>query len=189
MIRMVPAVLLILAAVALRGQTIASPVMHMLVQIPMLALAGWWAAKSYGLASPAPVTSLIVAISATAFWMLPRSIDAALENAWIDLAKFISIPALIGAQLGSAWDHLHPVLRGFVKAQSLSMLGVLGFLYTHAPVRICNAYLVNDQERLGFGLLYICAALVVLWTLPVLTGRPLSLSLPPICIPKPSRPS
>ncbi|MEM1300116.1 MAG: hypothetical protein AAGH68_12660 [Pseudomonadota bacterium] len=173
--RLAPPLSLLAFAVLLRGAAASDPVVHVLVQLPLLAVAGWWGARALELKTPAPLTALIVAISATAFWMLPRSIDAALETPWVDLAKFISIPALIGASLAAAWGQLHPILRGFVKAQSLSMLGVLGFLYTHAPVRICNSYLVSDQERLGLGFLYLCAALVVLWTLPVLTGRPLSL--------------
>ena len=90
----------------------------------------------------------------------------------MDLGKFLSVSLLVGAPLGMAWSRLHPLLRGFVKAQSVSMLGVLGFLYTHAPVRICNSYLVSDQERLGVGFLLVAGGLAACWSLPLLTGGP-----------------
>ena len=159
-------------ALALRDAAIADPVAHVLVQLPLLAASGWFAARALRLETHATVTALIVALAATACWMLPRSIDAALADPLVEAVKFASVPALIGAPLALAWHRLHPILRGFVKAQTLSMLGVLGFLYTHAPVRVCNAYLVNDQERLGMGFLYLAGALVIFWSVPVLIGRP-----------------
>lgn len=155
----------------------ADPVAHVLVQLPCLALAGWlvgrsmrektsvaYASADHGLAG------LFVAIFTIAFWMLPRSIDAALESPAVELAKFFSIPLLIGMPVAICWEQAHPILRGFLKANALSMLGVLAFLYTHAPIRICNNYLVSDQERLGFGFIITAFALALIWVVPLFVG-------------------
>lgn len=155
----------------------ADPVTHILVQLPCLALAGWLVGSSMReqilrVYSPADrgLAGLLVAIFAIAFWMLPRSIDAALESPVVELAKFFSIPLLIGMPLAICWERAHPIVRGFLKAQTLSMLGVMAFLYTHAPIRICNNYLTSDQERLGFGFLIAAFVLALIWVVPLFVG-------------------
>lgn len=157
----------------LRPLAAADPVVHILVQLPLLAAAGWLLAPPRRPDGVTAAALLVVAVSGVLVWMLPRSIDAAVASPWLDVLKFLTIPLLVGAPLRWAWPHLHPILRGVVKAQTVSMLGVLGFLYTHAPVRICNAYLTEDQTRLGFGFLIVAALLAAAWSWPVLTGRPL----------------
>lgn len=168
---------LFVACAVFRTALEADPVTHVLVQLPCLAFAGWLvgraireiSADAYAL-SDRGVAGLLVAVFTIAFWMLPRSIDAALESPVVALAKFFSIPLLIGVLLAICWKQVHPIVRGFLKANALSMLGVLAFLYTHAPIRICNNYLVSDQERLGFGFLIVAFALAVIWVVPLFVG-------------------
>ena len=154
------------------------PVTHMLVQLPLLAMAGALLIPPGTFANAnwnrGGWTALLVAIFATAFWMLPRSIDAALTNPTIEISKFVSIPLLIVVPLSIGWGNAHPVLKGFIKAQSITMLMILAFLYTHAPIRICNSYLVNDQQSLGYGFLVVSIALVLLWSFPLFFPTALS---------------
>ncbi|WP_291729743.1 hypothetical protein [Leisingera sp. F5] len=158
-------------AVALQGAAAGSPIQHVLVQMPLLVLAGfllgWDLHCRRDWAGPLLLTALTVFL----FWMLPRNVDWALTPAG-ELAKYLSLPLLLGVPLRLSWPWLGPVLRGFLKANALSMLGVLGFLYTHAPVRICNSYLVSAQQDLGFAFLYLAAGLACLWAVPVLFGHP-----------------
>ncbi|MGI9502967.1 MAG: hypothetical protein ACR2RE_07935 [Geminicoccaceae bacterium] len=151
------------------------PVTHVLLQLPLLALAGAlitqaaiegksWQRSPWLQGGLAPI---LIAIFTIAFWMLPRSIDAALTDPAVELLKFVTMPALIGAPLVIGWPRAHPLLRGFLKAEAVSMLAVMAFLYTHAPVRICNAYLVDDQERLGFGFLVAAVMCALMWTWPI----------------------
>jgi len=148
------------------------PVTHVLVLLPGLAVAGWLMARSLGAEQVRPrepnanALTLLSAFSIL-FWMLPRYIDASLTTPSTEAAKLVSIPICVGAVLALSWNATHPFLRGFLKANALSMLGVLAFLYTHAPVRICNSYLVSDQERLGYGFLFVALALSVIWALPL----------------------
>ena len=111
---------------------------------------------------------LIVAVSSIAFWMLPRSIDAALSDPLWEAGKFVSLPLLVGLPLRLGWARAHPLLRAMLKAQALSMLGVLAFLYTHAPVRLCNAYLGEDLQRLGLGFLALALILAAAWVAPLI---------------------
>lgn len=151
------------------------PVTHVLVQLPALALAGFipvqpckireqfWNRGGWSL--------LFLAFFTVVFWMLPRSIDAALIYPEVELAKFVSIPLLIGVSLAIGWNKAHPILRSFIKAQTVSMLLLLSFLYTHAPMRICNSYLVTDQIRLGYGFLVLAVVVVFIWVFPLFFPR------------------
>lgn len=160
---------LLLACWLFRGPLERDPVTHVLVQLPLLGAAGALAAS----ALPGPVRGpwanalVLAAVFAVLFWMLPRWIDAALADPFWEAVKFASLPLLAGAPLALGWGGAHPFLRGAVKANAVSMLGVLAFLYTHAPVRICNSYLVADQERLGAGFLVAAFGLALAWAVPL----------------------
>lgn len=85
--------------------------------------------------------------------------------------KFITLP-IAGAALRMAWARMHPLLIGFVKAQCISMAAFMAFLLTHAPVRLCNNYLIDDQWRLGWGFLWLAVALAITWIAPLFQPRP-----------------
>lgn len=162
----------IAALAAIRDWLEQDPVLHILVLLPGLALFGWAAAEGLGARKvkmrPANAAAgTLVAVFTILFWMLPRYIDASLVHPSIAISKFISIPILVGGALAVSWHATHVFLRGFLKANAISMLGILAFLYTHAPIRICNSYLVSDQERLGLGFLLVALALAVAWTVPL----------------------
>lgn len=174
--RVATAALLLLAAVMLREPLEALPLTHVLVQLPMLAWAGAIMAPATRLGqgewNRGGWASLIVAGSGIAFWMLPRHIDAAIADPAWEVGKFVSLPLLIGLPLRLGWTRAHPLLRGVLKAKALSMLGVMAFLYTHAPVRLCNAYLMEDQYQLGVGFLVLALLLAAAWAAPLFVPRP-----------------
>src|SRR5690606_16602102 len=60
--------------------------------------------------------------------------------------------------------------RGFVWTNFFSMLAVLGWLYIVAPVRVCNSYLVNDQEHAGWYMVILAILLFVWWLGALLVG-------------------
>jgi len=169
--RTLAAFLLFVLCVALREPLESDPVTHILVQLPLLAFAGALLVSNSTVGSGdwnrGGFASLAIALFATAYWMLPRSIDSALASPVVDAVKFVSVPLLIGAPLAIGWARAHPILKGVLKAQAVSMLGILAFLYTHAPMRICNAYLVEDQMRLGYGFLFTALGVSLLWIIPL----------------------
>lgn len=162
----------VLALPPARGWLEASLIGHMLVQIPLLATAGWLIARGL-LGSPllararsAGLTPslVLIALFAAAFWMLPRYLDAALTEPAIEIAKFVSLPLLVGLPLGLVWRRLGAVVRGFIWGNGISMLAVLGWIYVAAPVRICNNYLADQQADLGWAAWGLAAAISIYWT-------------------------
>lgn len=153
----------------------ADPVVHVLIQMPLLAAAGYHLPHHRVLSDAAIGPTLILALTAFVIWMLPRSVDAALSDTSWHLAKFVTIPFFCGTALSLAWPVIGPVLRGFLKAQTVSMLFLLSFLYTHAPIRICNSYLIDDQYRLGLGFGYAAFVLTLWWIIPAFIGGPINL--------------
>lgn len=172
---------LLVAALALpplRGALEASMTLHMLVQMPLLALAGVLAAHAlpphvrtrlYRHAGGALPLAL-AAMLASSYWMLPRALDAALVDPWAETAKFTSLPLLVGAPLALAWERLGPIGRGFVWTNVFSMLAVLGWLYIAAPVRLCNSYLVGEQASAGWSMVYLALALFAGWLASLFVG-------------------
>lgn len=166
---------LLLATPAARDWLEASMSSHMLVQMPLLVIIGiiacrllpmqWQNSIVIGLGGAWP--SVIVAMFVSSYWMLPRALDAALTDPLAEVAKFLSLPLLVGFPLALAWRRLTLIGRGFVWTNFFSMLAVLGWLYIVAPVRVCNSYLVNDQESAGWYMV-IGAVLLFLWWLGAL---------------------
>ena len=142
---------------------------HMLVQIPLLAASGALIAA----ALPARVKSRIaawnrcgvagtlLALIASTWWMVPRALDLALAAPLMEVAKFATLPLLVGAPIALSWRDLGGMGRGFVIANVLPMWAVVGWLYAAAPVRVCNFYLVEEQVGAGVGLLSASLVLAV----------------------------
>lgn len=166
---------ILLALPAIRTGLEARLVTHVLVLLLGLATAGYWIgiglrphlAGLMGQWNRYGATGLALALSTGAVWMLPRAIDASLEWGPIESAKFISLPLGLGVPLALSWPLMGTVLRGFLKANFLSMLIFFGWLYVAAPVRLCNSYLIDDQTLLGWAFVAIAGALALLWSAPL----------------------
>jgi hypothetical protein len=177
-----PIVILLLAVPPARTGLESSMPGHMLVQMPLLILAGSLIGiplrptfaslldryDAYGIAS------ILIGVFALAFWMLPRSLDAALAEPAMEAMKFLTVPGLVGVPVALAWPRLPAVARGFVFGNCLSMLAVLGWLYLAAPVRVCNFYLSSDQALTGKGLLLLAAVAGLYWLLSAFGGEAFS---------------
>jgi hypothetical protein len=164
----------------------ASMTAHMLLQIPLLVLAGALLApcmpsnlrRAFEALDAHGVPGMLAAAFASSYWMLPRALDAALSSPLAELAKFGSLPLLVGLPLALSWARMGPIGRGFVLANAISMLAVAGWLYRESPVRLCSWYLVDQQVLLGNALLALALLAGVGWTLRAFTG-PLARKPPP----------
>jgi len=149
--------------------------LQMLVQIPLLALAGGWFAQGTpeGLDrrlagwNQSGISGLLLASLAGMVWMLPLAMDAALDDPRVALAKFLSVPLLIGAPIALSWPRAGFVVRGVVLLELTATVFRLGWLYLISPVRLCSNYLLDDQQRLGRLLLAIgfVIVLILVWKL------------------------
>lgn len=171
----------LLAMPSVRELLEARMALHMAVQLPLLAAVGWLLATALPSAVTKPLQSCnehgiagtVVAVLVALHWMLPRMLDAALAGGGVEAVKFVSLPLLVGLPLSLSWGRLNSVGRGFVLANLLSMLAVLGWLYLAAPVRVCSFYLIDQQAVLGRTLLGIAAAVGAVLLLRLLfIGQP-----------------
>lgn len=162
---------LALATPAARSWFEASMTGHMLLQIPLLTAIGVLSARLLpghrqdrllGVAGGA-LPCLLLALFVSTYWMLPRALDSALTHPLAEIAKFVSLPLLVGAPLGLAWKRLTLIGRGFVWTNFISMLAVLGWLYIAAPVRVCNNYLLDQQESAGWSMVKLSLLLFACW--------------------------
>lgn len=173
------ALVALLALPPLRTWLEAGMAAHMLVQMPLLVAAGAIGARGLpqrlkrGLAAHnargLPFTLLAGLVSS--YWMLPRALDAALADPWVELAKFASLPLLVGLPLALSWRPLGAIGRGFVAANVISMVAVVGWLYIVSPVRICNSYRVDEQALAGWLLVAVAGLLSLAWAAPAFVPR------------------
>ena len=171
-------VVLLLALPPLRALLEASMSSHMLVQMPLLAAAGFIGTRGLPAArrdrlyrlSGGALPMVLMTMVASSYWMLPRALDAALADPWAELAKFVSLPLLAGAPLALAWQRLGPIARGFLWTNVVSMLAVLGWLYMAAPVRVCNSYLASAQYDAGLWMVGIALAGFLGWLVAWMAG-------------------
>ena len=164
------ALCVLLAWPALRHALEASMWRHMVLQFPLLMAAGallaaalppraraagarWNAHGIAGLVGVAVVLGVL---------MVPRVLDLALREPAIEAAKCAAL-VLAGAALRLSWRAAGLVVQGFFLGNVLPMTAVVGQLYIDAPLRLCNAYLLDDQARLGQWLIGLAALLALGW--------------------------
>ena len=164
------ALLLVLALPPARQFLEASMTRHMLVQFPLLALGGFLLAgtlprqvlerinrwNDYG------ITGLFATALLLALLMIPRVLDLALVDVRIEIAKWLALLAS-GAALRLSWRPAGWLVQGFFLGNVLPMTAVVGYLFESSPVRVCNAYLLDDQARLGQGLEWLSGIVAAVW--------------------------
>lgn len=161
---------LLLTVPPVRPALQATMTLQMLVQLPLLVLAGWWTMPAWRRRldrrsagwNEGGVSGLLMASLAMLVWMLPRTMDASLQVTWVAVAKVVSVPLLVGLPLAMSWPRAGFVVRGVFLVEAVATAFRLGWLYRVSPVRLCSNYLMGDQQRLGMMLLVVGAG-ATLW--------------------------
>lgn len=117
------------------------------------------------------ITGLLLASVAGAFWMLPLALDASVADPLFVAAKYLSVPLLIGLPLALSWPYMGFIIKGVFMLELTATFFRLGWLYLIWPGRLCNNYLLDDQQRLGQYMLWIGGALVLGIAAKLLWGR------------------
>ena len=108
------------------------------------------------------MTGLFGTAMVLALLMVPRVLDLALINPWVEFAKMTALVAS-GAAICLSWRPAGWLVQGFFLGQVLPMMVVAGTLYANSPTRVCNAYLLDDQVLLGQSLVWIAAGIALAW--------------------------
>jgi Na+/citrate or Na+/malate symporter len=171
------AIVMVLALPGIRTVFEQHMLSHMLIQLPLLVICGVWIADyileriAFEIELHFALPLLLIALIASMFWMVPRFLDASLEGYSYFLLKFISLPLLVGIPLACGWRNVGPVIKSFFMANLLSMLIVLAWLYVEAPIRLCNYYLINEQQDVGKTIIYIALGISLYWVSKLFIGR------------------
>jgi len=148
---------------------------HMVLQYPLWILSGALlmgalpprahsAAARWNLSG---ISGLLLAGSVITVLMIPRVLDLALVQPSVELAKCAALLAAGGA-LRLSWRLAGFVVQSFFLGNMLLMGAAVGQLYANSPLRLCNAYLLGDQQRLGNWLTGLSTAVAVLWLVQVI---------------------
>ena len=149
---------------------------HMLVQIPLLVICGGWIANNlankYSLHIPYhfALPLLVIALTTAMYWMLPKTLDASLEDILYEYSKFISLPICVGAAFNLGWKNVGPITKSFLITNLLCMFVVLAWLYIEAPVRLCNFYLVDEHKQVGMYMLYAVTCISLYYLVKLFIG-------------------
>lgn len=174
----VGAVAVAMSVAPLRSVIEQSMLWHMVVQMPLLALAGWLAMA----AASAPqgrgrlsawnrygLTGFIAALMVFAYWMLPLTIDRAVVLPAVDVMKLVSLLAA-GALLRHSFDRAPMVLQLFFVGSAVPMAIWLGVYFASTDLRLCNAYSLQSQIDAGRGIAGLGVVLGAGWLLGALRG-------------------
>jgi hypothetical protein len=107
------------------------------------------------------ITGLVLASITATCWLLPRLLDSAVSQPAVDAARYLSLPLLIGLPLSISWSRASFIVRGVFLLECVATLFRMGWLYLIWPDRLCNYYLLDDQQRLGQDLVLIGVAACV----------------------------
>ncbi|NYT65740.1 hypothetical protein H0A58_07120 [Alcaligenaceae bacterium] len=173
--------LLLVLALGFKQPLTRSMSLHMLVHIPLILAAGWfmggsllatWLCRrgvvarigtqsSYGY-NEQGIPGLLLVLLVSAWWMLPRSLDDVLMSSYYDVWKFISV-FLTGMVVRDSIARANRIVLLFFLGNFCWMTAIVGLLYQEHSSRLCNFYLLSDQEQTGLGLVILAIALPLVW--------------------------
>lgn len=176
--------LLLVIAAGFRFALERSMALHMLLQMPMLLGAGVACACAVSHAVPdtknTPRRSIGLAVFRlwkmdeygmvglsfflllSAYWMIPKALDDVLVSPAAELLKFAAFFGA-GLALPGTLARANRVIQLFFLGNFAWMMAIVGMLYQDTSVRLCNAYLLDDQVIAGQGLVLLSVAIPALW--------------------------
>jgi len=169
--------LMLIIATPMKTHLTSTMVTHLLIQIPLLVAIGFVFGQRIDRRfeptlrcwNAGGIPGILLVSFTLGFWMIPRWLDHSLTDSWVEYAKNGSL-VVAGTALAVSWKRLHPIARGVVKIECLSMLFRFGWLFLISPQRLCTSYLLSDQIWLGRGMILVAIALGITWMIPVFFG-------------------
>lgn len=162
--------LLILALPPVRHFLEQGMLAHMLAQYPLLMLSGALLGRAFPEAIARKLSTWnamgITGLAAVALFMtvlmIPRVLDLALVDGRVEAVKFASL-IFIGSLVRASWRDAGLIIQAFFLGIILPMTVSVGTLYQSAPLRLCNAYRLDDQQDLGWSLVCLAVTVAAVW--------------------------
>jgi hypothetical protein len=154
--------------------------LHMMVQFPILLLAGAGAAWLTVQRKPASASAwsrfdaegifgLVTLSAVAALWMVPAALDAALMYPEVAAWKYGSW-WVAGGAIALAWPRMAEPMRMFLLVNLAWMLFTAGSLYANADQRLCANYRYDEQLWTGLALQAVAGVLFAAWIGSALAG-------------------
>jgi hypothetical protein len=146
----------------------ASMLRHMLLQLPLILVAGWllggrWSARPLAAAiDQHGVTGLTLMLFVSAYWMIPRALELSINSPAAEAGKFASL-LLLGAMLPGSLLRANWIVQLFFLGNFSWMMAIAGIQYQNMPRQLCNAYLLDDQITTGIALVVASIAIAFAW--------------------------
>jgi hypothetical protein len=170
----------LLLAAALEPLLTASMSAHMLLHIPLILLSGILAAVAlyaggaamtdrfqnfrgqYAKYNEYGIPGLLLCTFVAAYWMIPRSLDQVLVSTPANGVKYLGL-FIAGMALCDSLRRSNSVINLFFLGNFSWMTAIAGLLYQDNPQRLCNFYLLGDQELAGRGLVAVAVLVPLAW--------------------------
>jgi hypothetical protein len=117
-----------------------------------------WSYNAYG------IPGLLLVSLVGAGWMIPKALDDALVDWRVAAFKYVGLPAC-GWLLRASVRRANVVIKLFFLGNFCWMSAIVGMVYLDQPIRLCNAYLQDDQDWAGRGLIALAIVLPSCWLL------------------------
>lgn len=153
----------------------------MFIQYPILVASGFFLAKGFPKRwrnfftyyNENGIAGIIIVLCVSIFWMLPRAMDAALNDPYMEMAKYLSLSFVVGVPLYYSWNLLGSISKSFIWTNLISKIFVMSWLYIVSPARLCNNYLVSEQQQLGKALFILGIVICIVFIGRVFVGKAL----------------
>lgn len=117
-----------------------------------------WSYNAYG------IPGLLLVSLVGAGWMIPKALDDALVDWRVAAFKYLGLP-VCGWLLRASVRRANVVIKLFFLGNFCWMSAIVGMVYLDQPIRLCNAYLQDDQDWAGRGLIALAIVLPSCWLL------------------------
>jgi len=126
----------------------------------MTGLSGSWFKKI--ITTKYTASSLLFFIGTITFWMIPRSMDLAVNNNFVDTVMFFNL-YLASLLLGVTLVNGAFVLKSALGIYGLSMLLTMGIIFTQYETILCAVYTLEMQKETGKVLLILFSVFFLLF--------------------------